>query len=320
MCKLCDKSIYSIFGSIYDDALVVCANVKFLPNDLIGLKSLNISNNKHITYIPSNLTDLVELDCSYTNITYIQHEFTKLKNIKANNSLLFSIGPFSSLEKLDISFCNNFNHLSKDLIKLVELNISNTNITSTPDEYMNLEILNCSNSKISTISKLYKNLLELDCSFTEINFLPNTFLKLIKLNCDNTKIKKIPGTFLFLKELNWVTELDEKCSLPDTLISLETLVLYKDATHKYNNEFILPDTLTNLRYLNCEFQSIKIIPDTFTELIELNCSNNMELTDIPSTLTKLKRIYCSRTSISSIPDNFSNLMLLQCEPSQIPIL
>lgn len=116
MCNLCDKSIYTLFGFINTDQLVVCESITQLPNDLIGLISLDISNNKNITFIPSNLSSLEELYCSNTNITYISHELINLLVIDASNSLLSSIGPFKRLRSLNISNCKNFNYISNELM------------------------------------------------------------------------------------------------------------------------------------------------------------------------------------------------------------
>lgn len=252
MCKLCDKTIYSAFGYINDYDLVVCDKVEILPNDLVGLKSLDISNNKHITFIPSNLVELNELKCSNTNITYINHEFTKLKHIDASGSKLFSIGPFYELRYLIVSNCINFNHISDKLTKLEELNINDTNISTIPDSLINLGILNCSNSKLSSISKHYTNLIELDCSNTIIDKLPNTLLQLQKINCSNTNITKIPGTYIYLEELYWASKLKKKELLPDTLIYLEKLVLYIDESHKYDDVFPIPDSYIKLKTLEIE--------------------------------------------------------------------
>lgn len=315
MCNLCDNTIYTIFGFINVDNLCICDNVKILPNNLNGLKSLNISNNKNITFIPSNLESLEELYCNNTNITYINHEFTNLKIIEASNSLLFSIGPFNNLEYLNVENCKNFNHISNDLTNLKRLNINNTNILNLPDNLISLEILHCKNSNISSIPNTYINLIDLDCSNNSaIKFLPNTFLNLEILNCNDTSILKIPGTYLFLKKLYWASSLEYKYNIPDTLINLEELILYKNDSHKYFKDYFIPDSLTKLKILNCEHQNIDSIPNTLINLIEINCSNNKKLKEISNNLINLKKIICDNTQVIV---NNKDLLLLQCNGSQI---
>ena len=254
MCKLCDGTLFSFLGYLTTTELIVCSEVTILPNNLNGLISLNVSNNKNITYIPSSLVDLEHINISCTNITYLPHELTKLKSIKASYSKLLSIGPFYQLEYLDVSACQKLDHLSDKLVLLKNLNISLTRIESLHSSYTQLETLNCSESSIVIIPDTYTSLEELICSHTNITTLPNTFLHLIILNCSGTNIKNIPGTYLYLKKLEWITNITP--TLPDTLINLEELNISTSSSlsspSSDSNEVVIPETLIKLKNIICE--------------------------------------------------------------------
>ena len=71
----------------------------------------------------------------------------------------------------------------------------------------------------------------------------------------------------------------------------------------------IPNTLINLKHINCEYTKIKNIPKEFTNLIILNCKHS-NITNLPNTLIKLEDINCNNTVIKEIPAEFINLKRL----------
>jgi Leucine-rich repeat (LRR) protein len=112
-----------------------------------------------------------------------------------------------------------------------------------------------------------------------------------------------------------LTELDcHECStiteIPDTLTNLTTLVC------DYTKVRTIPNTLTNLTTLICNYTNVTTIPDTLTYLTTLYC-HFTKVTTIPDTLTNLTELYCGETKVSGIPDTLTNLTILYCWDTKV---
>ena len=71
----------------------------------------------------------------------------------------------------------------------------------------------------------------------------------------------------------------------------------------------IPNTLTNLKHINCEYTNINYIPKEFINLLILNCRHS-DIVDLPNTLTKLEDLNCNNTAITIIPPELINIKKL----------
>jgi len=166
-----------------------------LLSKLPNLKTLDISDNKHITKI-QNLPNLQQLNCAYSKIENI----VNLPNLKQLICIvctnLLNISQIPSLIDLNCENCWSLVRLPYNLSKLKFLNMSkcdNENMFNLDNFLPNmpmLEYLDCSNTNLTNLPNL-PNLECLDCSqcphliINETNF-KIKFPKLTYLSCLNT--------------------------------------------------------------------------------------------------------------------------------------
>jgi hypothetical protein len=161
--------------------------------------------------------------------------------------------------------------LSDDII---ELDLSNKNITELPDlsKYYKLTKLNISMNKLKELTKLPPILKELKCSnnkITNISSLPST---LEIFDCTFNKLKELPTLPIILKVLD--CSYNEITILP---IIPDGLKIFNCSDNKITELQLLP---SNLRILDCSYNCIIKLPIIPNDLEELYCSYN-ELIILP---------------------------------------
>jgi len=218
-------------------------------NGTMCLGSLNISSLVGIEYFKnitklycqgnyikrldlSNLTKLVELDCSDNNISFLNVAGLQLmKKINCNGNKLIELD-ISGLRNLVYFYCQG------NLIESIDFS-----------DNVNLEELNCKDNKLTFLTLKNLTRLEgLDCSNNQIaNFYSTNLDSLWVANFSNNKLK-----WLFLENYLDLHELD--CSnneLDDfNVVSLVNLVSF----HCENNEINdIPDitNASNIQYFRC---------------------------------------------------------------------
>lgn len=174
-----------------------------------------------------------------------------------------------------------------------------------------IERLECSYCDgIDSIPPSFTNLRKLDCDNTPITFLPETLVNLTYLNSSYCEIKFIPETFVNLIKL-YVSECPLLECLPDSLINLKHLECYSSSGIQSIPEY------PNLQYLNCSDTCITHIP-SLKNLKELNCGFCSLLTSISPDLVNLEMLQCNECKLlTTIPDTLVNLTCLYCDDSNI---
>ena len=108
-------------------------------------------------------------------------------------------------------------------------------------------------------------------------------------------------------------------SIPNGLDNLERLWIKCGGLFGNKLDYI-PPYLVNLIQLECTYSNIKNIPETLINLRILNCSNNWLLENLPPSLTNLTHLYCEYTDISDIPETYTNLEFLNCQFNKVSAL
>ncbi len=110
------------------------------------------------------------------------------------------------------------------------------------------------------------------------------------------------------KEYNENTDFIECCTnvteIPNTLINLKNL------NCGYTQIKELPNTLISLEVLQCDYTELRKIPNTFVNLISLWCGYTL-IREIPEEFVKLRLFRCSYTYLTKIP-NISTLNNISC--------
>lgn len=135
--------------------------------------------------------------------------------------------------------------------------------------------------------------------------IPDCILRLTYLRCSDAQI--IPECLINLKYLIVHRYL---LYVPNTLTNL----VYLECRETEIPE--IPNTLVNLEYLDCSYTNITGIPNTLTKLKYLICSDN-NINILPDTLTALETLCIQNTNITTIPDTFINLKDLDCSINNI---
>ena len=111
-----------------------------------------------------------------------------------------------------------------------------------------------------------------------------------------------------------------------SVYGLEQLKSIDINNHKYITKLILkandtyiPETLVNLKHLDCDGTQVKIIPKNLINLQILICTNT-QIKKIPNTLINLIELYCYNTKIKNIPNTLVNLQYLCCYRTQIKLI
>jgi uncharacterized protein YlbG (UPF0298 family) len=311
-------------------------NLKFLPPTLINLECLRCSSNK-IKEIPSTYTKLKFLNCENNKIREIPPTLTNLKVIYCGSNpienlpnTLINLKYVSINDNKEINFIfdnykNKFQRIYANASSAITANARSEILTSSMSIYT-LEILDLPNLReIPNITTL-----------TELNIkhpgplkIHNTMTNLKKLNLDVAEIHIPDNVKQNINKLLLHQNLDV-C----LFINLKSLTIFQI------NNFILPETLINLEYLDCNFSDYVKIPDTYTKLKTLIIYNTLanEIPDtlinleeiflsstvkkLPHTLTKLKKLDMmnSGNRLKEIPSTMTELIYLNCQMSQVQYL
>lgn len=222
---------------------VYCRNLNKIPNDLINLKYLNISNTIKIKTLPNDLINLKILNASESELQLIPNTLINLERINIDiNHNIKQINDFKNLIYFSSRFCKNINNINKNLYNLKELHLTQCNIIELPESLINLEILGIEGIK-------------------NIKYIPNTYKKLIKLYCfDCHSLIKIPKTFINLEILE-ARECRSLINIPKELVNLK----YVDLAYCQNISTI-SENLINIKELDIHHVNINFtIPDFFLQ-------------------------------------------------------
>jgi predicted outer membrane repeat protein len=183
--------------------------------------------------------------------------------------------------------------------RLVELNMSNQNITELPENlgYLaELKILEFKNNQIITIPNSIEFLVNLD-----------------SLDLSNNNLTNLSTGFSELEDLNLLNlsgnDIENYPTVIDSIFSLNILNLSNN-----NIQFVSDNinNLENLYSLNLSNNNIEQLPEDLSSLININyldISNN-EITDIPNSFisfSQLQKFYAQNNEISSVPNIFEQL-------------
>lgn len=192
-------------------------------------------------YLLKYFSNLIYLDCSNTDITYIPF-LNKLRCLLCQNCSNITIAShFANLEKL---FCSNCRLIKKipNLINLTYLDCSGTEITELP--YLpNLVYLSCSNTKIAEIP-FYEKLSLLCCSNTRVTSIP--LLNITYLECSLNDIIVIPqlkylkylecNSCVYLTEIEYMKTLE--CLICNDCPSITGLHYFDHIKHFENKDIL----------------------------------------------------------------------------------
>jgi hypothetical protein len=260
-------------------------NIDYLPNNLIFLKKLNITNTK-VNVIPKTFNNLIELfaagsllyklskklinlqslTINDTKIVKLKY-YNNLEYLKCNNNLLTHIGKYPNLKFL---ICNNtLIQYFHDIIYHTYFNISyNHKVKYNKNIFDNLLHLNCSNTNIQELPIPLDNLKYLDISNTLITKLQyRSLLKLEILISNDNLLQEINKSLINIKMLS-IDNNHNITKIPSNLLNLDHLSI-NNTTHITK----LSKKLKNIKYLSCENSNLKAIPIVYFKLYYLNIIN-----------------------------------------------
>ena len=246
--------------------------VKCIPNTLINLKYLKISDNNQIKELPKELVNLEYLCIKkFTNIRIIPTTYTKLKELKIN------VQPFKikeipkeliNLEKIYMyyHYCDISNFINLKHLKLYYC----SNIETIPETLTNLEILElCNCFNIETLPKTLTNLEKLEILIYsdkdyKLTKLPEEYTNLKFLSLSGLyKIKEIPKTYTKLETLKIILTTNYTHFIPPEFINLK--FIYLGAFEE--DDIIIPNTLINLIDIISRQSGCSIHPPEYLEKI-----------------------------------------------------
>lgn len=264
--------------------------------NLINLKRLDLSGNRHLESLPDEIRSL-----------------TKLEELTINETQMESPPDFMcilrSLKKIDLSW--------------------NRNLRSLPDEIMELtklEVLSLQGSSLFSIPESVCSLTSLkilDLSYnSQLWSLPDELAGLInleKLCLGRTGVASIPHSIRALTklktlDLSWNTRM---MSLPISICNLTNLVQLDIGIPNFRG---LPEEfarLINLEELCLAFTKIEELPNSvcnLTNLKKLNLTDMRHLQSLPDgigRLTQLQELSIMGTKVSSLPSSIGNLRNLE---------
>ena len=212
------------------------------------------------------------------------------------------------------------------------LNLSNTQITSLPDNLSVGGDLNLSNTPITTLPDNLTVGGWLDLSNTPITSLPDNLTVGRWLDLRNTQIISLPdnltvGGNLYLSNTP-ITSLPDNLSVGGSLdlentpiTSLPDNISVGGSLYLSNTSITsLPDNLTVGGNLNLSNTPITSLPDNLTVGGNLNLSNT-PITSLPDNLTVGGNLNLIKTKITSLPDNISvggDLNLINTKITSLP--
>ena len=210
--------------------------------------------------------------------------------------------------------------------------LSNTQITSLPDD---LNIKGSLYLNLTSITSLPNNLhvhRDLDISNTTINSLPNDLIVGGILYCLDTPIKSLPDKLKVGGGINLSGS--EIISLPDNLIVNRYLDLSNTHISSLPNNLVvkeyldicntsissLPDNLIVHGSINLSRTPIKILPNNLQVGDGINLSGS-EIISLPDNLEVAGNLYLSNTKLTSLPNNLKigkNLYISRTPISSLP--
>ena len=244
----------------------------------------------------------------------IKHSQTDL-NLSDRNieKIPFKIPKKCRLKNIDLSG-NNIISLPKHLKHLIQLNISQNNISELNEKmehailsYKNLEIIDISNNKFKSIPNCIQKLPALKRILAEnnkIQELPHLSSSIELVDLKQNRLKKLPnfhnGIGLICADYNLIEILDDSCD------SLVRLYLNMNKLSSIKNDLVFP----NLEVLEISKNFLEHLPDfkIFSpKLKKLVASNNL-ITKFPSLPTGILEVEIGENKIEKIEDDaLSNL-------------
>lgn len=155
------------------------------------------------------------------------------------------------------------------------------------------------------IPKIMVNLEKIECDIEDIP----EIVGLKEIVCHNSKIKNIPSYLVNLIKLD-VSNCRPLKVIPDTFTNLEYLNCSNTSVK------VIPKVFTKLKHLICESTEVKKISSKFINLETLNCSNSY-VDFIPDTLVNIKYLDISKTDVCYVPEEFKNVEYIDCRYSNV---
>ncbi len=144
----------------------------------INMTELNCFGCKYVKYIPKELINLKSLFISFTNIKFIPYQFINLTYIDCYQSAIISLPhTLINLKKIDCSR-TNIKFIPKEFINLEIIICHNTYITFLPKQFTKLIQLDCHRTFISEIPKEFIYLASINILFTNIKYIPKELILL----------------------------------------------------------------------------------------------------------------------------------------------
>ncbi len=246
-------------------------------------------------------------------------------------------GPFGLHNRLQ--FPSNLTHLTytNSLMEklpnglpdtLIELDVSNNQITYLTELPPNIRILTCNHNYITSLNGIPDSVTEIYCHYnpmTRVNAhtrLPPMLRVLACCYCELTELPRLPVTVTRLACIgnSGLCELPElppglvdlvcsECSLeelPRLPDSLTILWCDSNQLHKFPEQ--LP---SNLRELSGDANQLEALPELPHSLTKLYCSNNL-LIRLPDLPTGLELLSCKNNSLTWLPELPYGITHLDC--------
>ena len=244
-----------------------------------------------------------------------------------NNLLIATFSPISD----DRTYASALPDLNE--VRISDLDLSHSNVTTLPTLPSSLHALNVSGSKITTLPALPSTLQTLNISGSEIATLPALPSTLQTLNASGSRITTLPALPTRLKELNIsgcrITTLPE---LPSSLHALNVsgygmeTGLLRGSRSKITTLPALPSTLQTLNASGSRITTLPALPTRLKELY-IQGSNITTLPALPSCLKTLNISGCRITTLPELPTRLkalnirdSNITTLPALPSSLQVL
>ncbi|KAK4881689.1 hypothetical protein RN001_005008 [Aquatica leii] len=290
-----------------DNQLVELSKNAF--NFMPSLKFLNLSQNNHLTSIPSTLlhklTHLQTIDFSHMSLksvpTDIFEKSLELRYIYLNNNDLTELleNSFLNLRNLtaiDLSY-NNINTIKSgtfvNIMNVQKLLLKGNQLNSFKGEFFNtgtgLEVIDISQNHISYLFpssfRIHPRLRELHAAHNKFNFFPAEliatlqFLEYIDLSgnelktleeLDFARLPRLRSLILAQNEIDSVSEMAFHNSTQLQVIDLSNNRLERLGERTFEG-------LIRIKYLNLEKNLLKDLPETIFERAKLQMLENINL-------------------------------------------
>ena len=209
---------------------------------------------------------------------------------------------------------NKNNILDNKIITLKDIDIKDINKTYKYENIEYLRLIKCKDTK-----KIINNLINLkyleliECENIKETKNNKNLETLIKINCINDLINKDYNEYYLIHpELTKIKSFKYKCLYNKSSIQKYKEFLYDKQiklNKKYNYQnYIIPNTLINLNYINLQNMPNKLIhiPNTLINLSFINLID-CKFNDIPKTLINLKTINITNNMIKNMKDNYNKI-------------